>query len=155
MSRVYRRGRAEVSANLTPMIDVTFLLIVFFVLVSRIVDLESVSMELPEPDEPLSQKPIDEQRTIINVIPGPAGSAEGYRISGRHFAPGPDSFDAMVSHLASLYRANPTLMINLRADRSTRYEWIEPALRSVSEAARASGVPAIDARINLVIQRDD
>jgi biopolymer transport protein TolR len=155
MSRVYRRGRAEISANLTPMIDVTFLLIVFFVLVSRIVDLENVSMELPQPTDPLSQKPAEEQRTVINVVPGPAGTAEGYRVGGRRFEAGPQAYDSMVSHLASLYRANPGLMVNLRADRQTRYEWIEPALRAVSEAARASGVPAVDARINLVIQREN
>ena len=41
MSAVFKRGRAEVHANLTSLIDVTFLLIVFFVLVSQIVDAEN------------------------------------------------------------------------------------------------------------------
>lgn len=155
MSSVYRRGTAEINANLTPMIDVTFLLIVFFVLVSRIVDVESVSMALPTPEQPLSEKPGDEQRTILNVIPGPSGTATGYRIGGRNFSASPDSDDAMMSHIASLYAANPALNINLRADRDTSYTWIEPALRAVAEGARASGVPNIDARINLVIIRED
>jgi biopolymer transport protein ExbD len=42
VSLIYRRGPAQISANLTPMIDVTFLLIVFFVLVSQIVEVENV-----------------------------------------------------------------------------------------------------------------
>ena len=44
MSTVYRRGPAAIEANLTPMIDMTFLLIVFFVLVSQISELEVVEM---------------------------------------------------------------------------------------------------------------
>ena len=43
------RDRPPVAANLTPMIDVTFLLIVFFVVVSQIVEVENVEMELPRP----------------------------------------------------------------------------------------------------------
>jgi len=155
MSTVYRRGPAEVSANLTPMIDVTFLLIVFFVLVSRIVDVESVSMALPTPEQPLSEKPGDEQRTILNIIPGASGTADGYRIGGRTFPADAQAFDAMTAHIASLYRANPLLNINLRADRDTHYTFIEPALRAVAEGARMSGVPGIDARINLVVVRED
>ncbi len=154
MSRIYRRGPAQINANLTPMIDMTFLLIVFFVLVSRIVDVQNVPMNLPAPDDPRSEKPRDEQRTVINVVPGPAGTAESYRIGGRTFDVGPNSYDGMVAHLAGLYQQSPGMLVNLRADRETRYEWIEPALRAVSEAARASGIPGINARINLVIQRE-
>ena len=155
MSRVYQRGPAAITANLTPMIDMTFLLIVFFVLVSRIVDAENVEMSLPIPEEPISQALGDEQRTVINVIPGPLGTAEGYRIGGKNFDAAPESFAAMVAHLASLYSSNPGMLINLRADQATQYSWIEPALRAVSQAARNSGVPALDARINLVIQREE
>ena len=52
MSRAFRRGRTDVQANLTPMIDVTFLLIVFFVLVSQIVEVENVDLLLPELEDP-------------------------------------------------------------------------------------------------------
>ena len=69
MSTIYKRGNAEISANLTPMIDVTFLLIVFFVLVSQIVEVENVEMELPKPTEPLTEKLGEEQRAVINVVP--------------------------------------------------------------------------------------
>ena len=49
MTRARRRfPAASIEANLTPMIDVSFLLIVFFVLVSRITDAEQAPMALPE-----------------------------------------------------------------------------------------------------------
>ena len=57
VSKIHKRGTAELHANLTPMIDVVFLLIVFFVLVSQIVEVENVEMRLPELVEPATQPP--------------------------------------------------------------------------------------------------
>ncbi len=83
MSAVFTRGYDEVEANLTPMLDVVFLLIVFFVLVSQIVDLESVHMDLPAPLDPASELAGDDPRAVINIIPGVSGAAAGYRLGGR------------------------------------------------------------------------
>jgi len=48
----------KVHANLTPLIDVTFLLIVFFVLVAQITNSQIVDeIDLPEPDEAVSIEP--------------------------------------------------------------------------------------------------
>ena len=151
MSAVFKRGNAEVEANLTPMIDVTFLLIVFFVLVSRIVEVENVPMELPRPDQPETVRPGDEQRAVINVIPTGGGRASGYRLGSRTFPPGADGLETLADHLAGLYRANPALRINLRADRATGYEWIEPVLAAVSSAAARVEVAAVVPRVNLVV----
>jgi hypothetical protein len=82
MSVLYKRGNAEIYGNLTPMIDMTFLLIVFFVLVSRIVDRESVDMNLPQPRKALAEKVSQEQRVVINVLPLPGGEIGGYRVGG-------------------------------------------------------------------------
>ena len=90
MSAVHRRGPAAIQANLTPMIDVTFLLIVFFVLVSQIVEVENVPMSLPEPEDPATELAGDEQRAVINVIPGPQGGCHGYRVGTQVFAEGDD-----------------------------------------------------------------
>ena len=54
MSVLFKQDRGQVQANLTPMIDVTFLLIVFFVLVSQIVEVENVDLDLPTPREPVA-----------------------------------------------------------------------------------------------------
>ena len=57
MSAIYKRQNAELSANLTPMIDVTFLLIIFFVVVSQIVEVENAELDLPRPDNAASELP--------------------------------------------------------------------------------------------------
>ncbi len=64
MSKIHKRGTVGVHANLTPMIDVTFLLIVFFVLVSQIVEVENVELRLPELGDPVTELPGEEQRSV-------------------------------------------------------------------------------------------
>jgi biopolymer transport protein ExbD len=155
MSTIYKRGNANVQANVTPMIDVTFLLIVFFVLVSQIVEVEHVDMELPRPDEAATTKPSEDMRVVINVLPGQDGTSNGYRLGSREYPPGPQGAARLSDRLIELYDTNPSVRINLRADRSTHYQWIEPVLQAISTAAARSGHPDIAARVNLVVIRED
>ena len=150
MSQVHRRGPAQIEANLTPMIDMTFLLVVFFVLVSTISEVESVEMELPEPSPTASAPPTDDPRAVINVIPGDEGEALNYRLNGFDFQLVPQGIDGLRSRIIELYSANPELLINLRADRRTEQKYIAPVLRTVTEAASSSGRESA-ARINLVV----
>lgn len=155
MSAIYQRGNAKVEANLTPMIDVTFLLIVFFVLVSQIVEVENVEMNLPEPVDPLTVAVGDELRVVINIVPAPAGGIESYRLGTRNFGQGRDGIEAMTQHLQGLYEANPLIAVNLRADRRTHYQWIEPALQAVSTAASRVESASVSPQINLVVIHED
>lgn len=155
MSAIFKRGNADVQANLTPMIDVTFLLIVFFVLVSQIVEVENVPMDLPRPEEAATARMGDEQRTVINLLPGPNGDVAGYRVGTREFPAGSEGIEQLTSRLVELYLANPSLRINLRADRGTHYQWIEPVLQGISRAARTAGRPDAAARVHLVVIRED
>lgn len=158
MSAIHQRGPAEVRANLTPMIDVTFLLIVFFVLVSQIVEVENVKMILPELDEPATERFGDEQRAVINVVPDRDGKARSYRLGTREYPAGDEGAERLTGHLAGLLRANPNLAINLRADRGTHYEWVQPMLRAVAaaatDAAPSDGRRA-SPRVNLVVLREE
>lgn len=155
MSAIFKRGNADVQANLTPMIDVTFLLIVFFVLVSQIVEVEHVDMQLPRPEEAASFRPGDEQRAVINVIPGQNGDIAGYRIGAREFPPNQEGVDRLTSRLVELYEANPNIRFNLRADRATHYRWIDPVIQGVSNAGRRAGRGEISPRLHLVVIRED
>lgn len=155
MSVIFHRGRARIEANLTPLIDVTFLLIVFFVLVSQIVDLESVQMDLPKPAEPASELAGDEQRAVINIIPAGGGRIAGYRFAGRTFGPDATGIEALTSALAALYQHSPTLRINLRADRKTHFQWIEPVFGAVVAATTRSGRDDVTAGMNLVVIREE
>lgn len=155
MSAIFKRGNAEIESNLTPMIDVTFLLIVFFVLVSQLVEAEHVDMALPAPDQPVTDPIDDAPKTIINLVPGEDGGISMYRIGARTFPANADGIAAMTDRLAEAYRANPNVELNLRADRATHYRWIDPVMQAIADAARQVGDPELVARVNLVVVREE
>jgi biopolymer transport protein ExbD len=155
MSIIHQRGPASIRANLTPMIDVTFLLIVFFVLVSQIVEVENVKMLLPELEEPATELFGDEQRAVINVVPDARGGAKAYRLGAREYPAGEAGADAVSRQLAHLLRSNPGLSINLRADRATHYEFVQPMLQAVARAADRTEDGRVAPRVNLVVLREE
>lgn len=150
---VHQRGPARLTANLTPMIDLTFLLIVFFVLVAQITETERVTLDLPQPEDPASVLPTEEMRAVLNLVPlaDDRSRVESLRVGGASFPADADGRSQLTAHLASLYRDNPTLRLNLRADRMAEYREIEPILAAVTEAAGRVGVAP---RVNLVVVRD-
>lgn len=153
MSHIHHRGPARIEANLTPMIDMTFLLVVFFVVVSTITEAESVEMKLPGPDPTASAAPTREPRMVVNVVPDERGEATGYRLNGIDYELDRRGLEALGMRLQALYEANPDLMINLRADRRTEQRHIAPVLESVTEAAGRAG-KTTPARVNLVVVRE-
>jgi biopolymer transport protein ExbD len=153
MRRLHTRGNSDITANLTSLIDVTFLLIVFFVLVSRIVEDESIDLDLPRPTDPASARAGKEQQVVINVVPGAGGDALGYHMGGATLPSGDAGRAAITDRLAALYLANPALSINLRADRSTHYAHVQPVLDAVSAAADRAAAAGVAPRVNLVVVR--
>jgi len=137
------------------MIDVTFLLIVFFVLVSQLVEAEHVEMDLPSPEKAPTSPIDDAPRTVINLVPGEDGSIRMYRIGARSFPTDADGLAAMTDRLVELYRLNPHVELHLRADRATRYRWIDPVMQAIAEAARRVGDAELVARVNLVVAPED
>ena len=150
MSLVHRKGPARIDANLTPMIDMTFLLVVFFVVVSQISEIENVEMELPKPQPSASAPPPEETRSVLNVLPGEDGKAIGYRLNSIDFPLGDRGIESMRTELTRLYRTQPDLRINLRADRRTRQRNIEPVFTAINRAAREADRKD-PARVNLVV----
>ena len=155
MSRDRSSQPEPIAANMTPMIDVVFLLIVFFVLVSQIVEVENVDLDLPRPEAAASELPGEQSRVVINVIPGAGGDAIGYRMSNHRYMADTAGLESLARSLAAKYRENPALGVNLRADRRTDYRWVEPVFQAVSAAARLSGRADVKGRVNLVVVKEN
>lgn len=159
MSTIHQRGPARIAANLTPMIDVTFLLIVFFVVVSQIVEVDNIKLEPPRPDDPATEVDVGQRRVVVNVVPGIGDGALAYRCDGQEYAVDDAGQESLRAALERMYRANPVLAVNLRADRRTAYVHVEPVMQLVAEAADAAGTARggepITAQVNLVVAKDD
>ena len=150
-SRIHSRGPGSFEANMTPLIDMAFLLIVFFVLVSQVASAEFVQLELPRPGSDAAQRPDDRQRIVVNVVPARDGGAAGYRLGKREFAPDPQGLRELVATLARAMKGQPGVEVNIRADRSTAYSWVRPAMDAVADGLAESGIDRSRARIRLVV----
>jgi len=147
-SSVTARGPVTPSMNITPLIDVVFLLIIFFMLVNNIVSDESVEMVLPELDPPHTRELGEVSRVVVNVAPQPftkqaradyplehAGKARFVKVgtgAGSQFTA--ENTEGITAALTALRVANPDLQVLLRADAALFYEEVRPVMGAVTAA---------------------
>jgi biopolymer transport protein ExbD len=139
-----RRGNpsSAINANMTPMIDVTFLLIVFFVVVSQIVDRDAVPLDLPAPTHAASGIPDSPEHVTVNLVPIAGGEISGFVVGGHTVAV--DAMNELTSIVNTRLQGGAT-DVHLRADRATKYLYIHKAI----EAIRAVGTTP---RMQLVVE---
>jgi biopolymer transport protein ExbD len=126
----YRRG--AFGFNMTPMIDVVFQLIIFFLVSSQLVKQESqMPLTLPVADSGPVAVDDERPRVIVNVLPDGrillAGSPVTSAVLERRLA----------NQYAEFRRTNPDrddLEIRIRSDRSVPYQMVEPILLACARA---------------------
>jgi|TARA_B100000959_G_scaffold281298_1_gene345034 biopolymer transport protein ExbD len=138
-----RRGlpTSAINANMTPMIDVTFLLIVFFVVVSQIVDRDAIPLDLPSPNHAASGILDSSEHVTVNLVPLSGGEISEIVVGGHTIAV--DAMDELTSIVNTRLQGGAT-DVHLRADRATKYSYIHQAI----EAIRAVGTTP---RVQLVV----
>ncbi len=105
---------------MTPLIDVTFLLIVFFVMSNRIIQ-DEVAMEMTLPREASGETIVDEEtdKIIVNVE-----RADVYYIGSKRV-----NLDELRARLVrEKQRATRPVSARIRANRDVPYSTIEPVL---------------------------
>ncbi|HRQ90233.1 MAG TPA: biopolymer transporter ExbD [Bacteroidia bacterium] len=108
MVRRRKKQPDQVGFQLTPMIDMTFLLLIFFMVTQKITDQElSVPVQLPVALS--AAAPGRTERDVINL------DGEGRYFIGDRSA----SAGEVLDHLRTKFRDFPPLQIYLRADRNT------------------------------------
>lgn len=126
--------------GITPLVDVVFLLIVFFVLVSRVVDLDRVSMDLPAPNPAATLPRGEHSVAVVNVVPGDDGRTLGYRLNGSMYAADSGGQASLGDALTAELQADSTTAVLIRADRDARSSTVLPVLHAARRAAAQAGM---------------
>ncbi len=148
-ARKVARGFAPISANLTPLIDLSFLLVIFFVLVLRISGAERVPLELPTPEDPVSELPEDDRRTVVSVVPDASDPTRAtIQAGGRLFTLDEEGLDEFLAFVATARAAAPDAFLNVRADASLPYSAVRPVLEAIADSG---GTPP---KVQLVVRRE-
>ena len=123
-----RLGRnRSVQFNVTPLIDVVFLLIIFFLVSSHLAQQETqVELDLPSASSIRRTELQSIPRVTINVL------AEGQLLLGSERVDAPE-----VSRRLEIERRETTsdLEVRIRADRELAYRHIEPLLLACAQAS--------------------
>ena len=110
--------------NITPLLDLAFVLLIIFVITTPLLE-QSINLKLPrggQPDKFVNKRDI---RTVEI-------SDTGYYKLDRKAMQLPQ----LVSQLADEFRANPNLVVYIRADKDSRYDF----LAQVIDGCQRSGI---------------
>ncbi|MCB9846806.1 MAG: biopolymer transporter ExbD [Phycisphaeraceae bacterium] len=132
------RARPIEDSSLTPLVDVTFLLIVFFVVVAHLSSNERIPMPLSRVESAETAPDKLQRRVVINVIPAERRSSMGgdYLVGVRTFGSGDADLARLRDLLATRRASQPDAAAVIRAARTEPYERIHPVL----EACRLAGM---------------
>lgn len=122
-----RRPTSEpVSMNMTPLIDVVFLLIIFFLVSSHLARQETqVDLELPTAGTGQQDRDSSQRRVTLNLL------ADGRLMLAGQATP----IDRLVERLKyETASAEGPLEVRLRADQSIPYGQVEPVLAACAKA---------------------
>jgi biopolymer transport protein ExbD len=119
-------ARGRVGFNMTPMIDVVFLLIIFFLVSSNLAQQEvQLDVDLPEATSGNRPEESDLRRIVVNVL------AEGNVQVGTESVK-PDRLADLIRYEAR--RAEGQLEVRIRCNRNVPYRAVEPILLAAARA---------------------
>ncbi|MCP4849498.1 MAG: biopolymer transporter ExbD [Verrucomicrobiaceae bacterium] len=124
MKQQEKRKDEVVSFQITPMIDMTFLLLIFFMVTSKL-SKEKVKMDISLPTASAAKIPDDlSNRDVINV------DREGNFYIANEMA----TKEQLKRHLKARFKVAPPLKVYYRADKDTPYEVTEGFMQLAAEA---------------------
>lgn len=121
--KLWKPADEDPEFELTPMIDVVFLLIAFFMMLISFISAELIELELPQAEKAtIPEEPGDRQYISI-------------RENGDlFFGSQPISYDSLSPMLAAAREDNPRLAIFLRAAEKTPHRHVNKAMSACAEA---------------------
>ncbi len=133
-------GPATLAFNATPMVDIIFMLTIFFMLVSRFSSAEQIAMQLPKPDESKARVEKIRERVIVNCRlenpNDPTNSAVLYSIGPNR----PEPLDVLADRFVAMKRETPGMKVVVRADRRLPYGPVREVMRVIA----GSGVEVLN-----------
>jgi biopolymer transport protein ExbD len=131
VARRYQPQLMEV--NLTPMIDVTFLLIIFFMLVSQFTQSEADPIHVPKPTDSQAREMKYPNKLIITLVHDGEGGVRRYKVGSR-LANDMETVRAIAEESRRMAEAEgQQLEVIVRADRDIRYEYVRPVLETIAK----------------------
>lgn len=127
MAKMRRVNRAEEEFQMAPMIDMVFLLLVFFMVVSNLAQADkSVELNLPESTEAKVPRDLSDRGTVSIQK-----TADGVQL---YIGAVPATLEQISEEITQTLKSNPDLKLFVRADQSVAFGDIKKVLKTCAEA---------------------
>lgn len=144
-----RAGVAKVQTDMTPMIDVVFQLLIFFLFTFKIAPVEGeigVNMPAITAGSSAQDEEVTTERVPVKLLAGSGGTLEDVMLGDRSLGGGSAGLQSLGETLRETY-AGPTgvasdVEVEIDAERPLRYRWVIRATNAVMYA----GIDAINFR---------
>ena len=121
MKLVQKNNEDDIALDMSPMIDMVFLLLIFFIVASQIID-EKPQVEIP--DAVYAKVPDDTTGRLMITV----------RADERYFIGQVEvSFDEMKEKLALEIKKDPNMRVLIRCDAQTKYKVNEKVMTACAE----------------------
>jgi biopolymer transport protein ExbD len=127
MASEYRR-RSSMALNLTPLIDIVFLLLVFFMLTAHFIEDQAIPIDLPEAQNSSASE--DEGYVEVAMTPDGQLLVDGY----------PTPIESLEESLRGALHAPEKRFVRLKGDHAAQFGLGVQVL----DAARAAGAESLD-----------
>ena len=114
-----KRRRQQAEIDLTPLIDVVFLLLIFFLLTATFSRSSETAVNIELPSTSTSQDELEQVEQLAVFIDSQGTFSLSLGQNSRPYSV--ETIDALRSELETFYATNPTLEISLRGDRNADY----------------------------------
>jgi len=98
--------------NITPLLDLAFVLLIIFVITTPLLE-QSINLKLPHGGQP------DQHVDKRNVRTVEVSTTGAYALDKQRL-----NLDQLTARLAAEFRANPNLIVYIRADADGRYKYV-------------------------------
>lgn len=128
---------------MTPMIDVIFLLIVFFMLICQFISQDFERLSVPDNCDTVADEAVDANSDIVIQVCSSAGGDIVYTVGNRDFTDSSQGSDTakLVSdisqYLREISRAKKMPVVRLRGDGRLACTQVRPAIKAVANAGLA------------------
>jgi biopolymer transport protein ExbD len=102
--KIRHTGREDkIELQMTPMIDIVFLLLIFFIMTFKIVLPEGdFNIRMPSPASNVTAQPSETPTLMLRITADPNGKLAGLRLDNRPFGNGPQAFAQLHAHIRNL-----------------------------------------------------
>jgi biopolymer transport protein ExbD len=115
--------KEEAKFEMAPMIDMVFLLLVFFMMASQMAQIQNIKMEIPEATKSVVPKERP-NRWIVNI------TKDGHIFEGER----PIELSELSSRVKKQIEINPETKIYLRADKATKHKDVKKVMTEMAKA---------------------